>query len=213
VKFRENAHGDGRGIFNEQVVALAARLIGAPVPHVELVDVAQALVDGLVPPSVSLNYVPTAGTHHGSRWVGANVSDRAGVQQVDVNRTRFAALEVLHAWIPCIGDHQWIYSNDPPYEVYSVDHNAFFPGGESWNEAGLLAGVGNVALDVTLAGLGLTAADRAAAADRLRAVSAEDIAAVVARPPDEWGIPLHERIAVASYLHARREPTIALFSA
>lgn len=31
VKFSGNNHGDGRGIFTEQVVALAGRLIGAPV--------------------------------------------------------------------------------------------------------------------------------------------------------------------------------------
>src|SRR6476646_6825285 len=39
VKFAQNKYGNGKGIFTEQVVALAGQLIGAQVPQVALVDV------------------------------------------------------------------------------------------------------------------------------------------------------------------------------
>src|SRR5260370_27258099 len=38
VKFRGTPHGDGHGIFTEQVVALLGRLIDAPVPAVRLIS-------------------------------------------------------------------------------------------------------------------------------------------------------------------------------
>src|SRR5437879_5663305 len=45
VKFKQNNHGDGKAIFNEQAVAALGGLIGAPVAAVELVRVSQALCD------------------------------------------------------------------------------------------------------------------------------------------------------------------------
>jgi hypothetical protein len=47
VKFRENQHRDGKGIFTEEVVARVGRLIGAPVARVELVRVSEELTNTL----------------------------------------------------------------------------------------------------------------------------------------------------------------------
>jgi len=56
VKFKENMHGDGRGLFTEQVVAIAGRLIGAPVADVELVEVAHPLRGVSVPATGHRNW-------------------------------------------------------------------------------------------------------------------------------------------------------------
>jgi hypothetical protein len=208
VKFSGNNHGDGKAIFTEQVVGLAGKLIGAPVAAVELVEVASALTDALRQDPTLTFAQP--GLHHGSRWVGNNVSDRLGleIQYVPTNRERFGALDVLYCWIPCTSDHQWIYDNDPPNLVYSVDHTPFFPGGSDWTAAGLAGSAANVSSDPQLATLGLDGNDRMIAVTKLQDVTEAQIAAVVAQPPDEWGVTPDERCAIASYLWARR-PLVA----
>jgi hypothetical protein len=145
--------------------------------------------------------------------VGTNVSDRQGLQYGNENRERFGALDVLYAWIPCVDDHQWIYNNDPPHEVFSVDHTRFFPLAFDWTEAGLAAEAANVALEPQLATLGLGQADRAAAITKIQQLATIDIAGVVAQPPPDWGVGLSERRAVASYLWTRIDPVAALCSA
>ena len=213
VKLAGNTHGGGKGIFNEQVAGLAGRLLAAPVAGVALVRVPQALAEALSQdPTLQLDYVPEPGVHHGSLWVGANMSDRMGIAYVDENRERLGALQVLYTWLACASDHQWIYDNDAPHEVFSVDHMAFFPNGPHWTEAGLQASVGNVTLDPAFSPAGLTASDRASTVARLKNVTDQEIAEIVARPPDEWGVTLSERIAVASYLSERRERVVDVCS-
>jgi hypothetical protein len=191
-------------------VALAGRLIGAPVPVVELVEVSSELTDALRQDAANLGigFDPQPGLHHGSQWVGSNVSDRVDLQMqyLDENRSRLGALEVLYCWIPCTGDHQWIYSNDPPHEVFSVDHTPFLPGASDWTAAGLTAAVANVALDPQLLRLALGPPDRELAVAKLQTVTDDQIAAVVAQPPDQWGVSASDRSALASYLAARRAP-------
>jgi hypothetical protein len=51
---------------------------------------------------------------------------------------------------------------------------------------------------------GLASSDREIAARALEEVSMEDIAAVVAGPPREWGLDETDRIALAEYLASRR---------
>ena len=204
VKFCENGHGNGHGIFAEEVVALAGRLIGAPVPQVDLVHVSNELIAGL-----SLPFVPGEGAHHGSAWADG-YSDRNGVAYVDENRERFGALDVLYAWLFCNGDQQYIYRNAAPHEVLSVDHSTFFPGGPQWSEASLQSPPG-VARDPVLAAIDLQPEHRAAALAKLGAVSPTDIARVVARPPDEWGVSEGERVALAEYIAKRQNETIQFF--
>ncbi len=137
VKFAQNNHGDGRGIFNEQVIALLGAILEAPVPRVELVEVSQALVDDLLRDKAmhQLDFDPQAGVHHGSLWAHHH-SDRMGLetQYIDANRQRFGTLDILHQWAMCTGDQQWIYSNTSPNHVLSVDHNPFFPSGCAWTK-------------------------------------------------------------------------------
>ena len=92
IKFVQNNHGDGRGAFNEQIVALCGALIDAPVLRVELIDVPAPIAAALDRDRAALNidFSPQPGIHHGSRWVD-NYSDRAGLDHVSDNRHRFGA--------------------------------------------------------------------------------------------------------------------------
>lgn len=210
VKFAGNQHGDGKGIFNEQVVALLGALLQAPVPGVDLVEVAKALADELCRNRTAhnLNFDPEPGVHHGSRWAHGH-SDRQTIQYVDENRQRFGALNVLHEWVTCSGDHQWIYANAQPHHVLSVDHTTFFPGGSAWTAQELENQAETVTPDPVLAPLALQPADHAPALVRLQAVSEADVIAVVARPPDSWGVTMAERAAVVRFLTRRKEAVMA----
>lgn len=209
VKFIQNRHGDGRGAFNEQVVALCGELIGAPVPPVRLVEMPSALTDVMNrnPAAYLLDFTPQPGIHHGSKWMD-DCSDRAGVEHVDENRQRLGSLEVLYTWLVCRSDHQLIYSNKSPREVYSVDHTTFLPGEFNWNAASLLPEYATVVPDTSFQGKGLTDADRSPALDRLRQVTEGEVAVVVSRPPDEWGVSSADRLALAEYVLARRDSVL-----
>jgi hypothetical protein len=212
VKFAQNQHGDGRAIFTEQIVARAGRLIEAPVAAVELIDVSAGLADeARIQAEPELGFVPEEGVHHGSLWA-FNHSERQAVDHVDSNRGRFAALDVLYAWIPCGGDHQFIYDNTEPRHVLSVDHTPFFPNGPDWTAGGLVAATPNVQRDQVLAALPLAPDDHANAVNRLLDTTEADIAAVVAAPPDDWGVGTADREAIASYLWSRRETVAQLFN-
>ena len=205
VKLTNNPHGDGKGNVAEQVVARAGALIGAPVPEVALIELAAELIG-----ASQLPVVPDPGLHHGSRWA-YGYTDRQHLAYVDQNRDRFGALDVLYAWTFCSGDHQWIYRNEPPHHVLSVDHTQFFHGGPGWTAEGLRANSTNMTADATLASLTLTSADRGPALERLRLVTEDDIARIVSVPPSEWGVSMAERVALAQYLHQRREAVLRLF--
>jgi hypothetical protein len=209
VKFAQNAHGDGHGIFSEQLVGRAGRLIGAPVPEVALVEVSAALA-AEVAQDPQLGFVPQAGVHHASKWAD-NHTDRQTVDHIDSNRERFGALDVLYAWIFCAGDHQFIYSNEPTRDVLSVDHSAFLPSGPDWTVQSVAGGAQAVQQDQVFAALALGSADRASAVQQLRRVMPEAIAKLVSYAPDEWGVDLVAREAVASYLWFRRDQVIQLF--
>ncbi len=213
VKFKENGHGDGRGIFNEQVVALLGALLGAPVAFVALVQVPQALVDELNADKAPhhLNFDPDAGVHHGSRWED-NHSGRAAIEHIDDNRERFGALDVLHAWTGCSGDQQWIYANEAPHAVLSTDHTTFFPAGFGWESAKLEAEQANVAQDPAFSAINLTPSDRQGALQRLSNTAHVEIVSAVARPPLEWGVDRADRLALAEFLLARKDAVLHLLS-
>ncbi|MFY9556605.1 MAG: hypothetical protein WAV20_16060 [Blastocatellia bacterium] len=182
VKFINNPHGDGKAIATEQIVALAGALIDAPVPRVDLIQVSDDLVN--IIKSTFFDSPASAGIHHGSKWVDG-YSGPLGLTYQDLNRDKFAALDVLYTWL-LAGDHQWIYRNTRPNDVLSVDHSAFFPGGPNWQSYGLLGACTGVTPDPHLAALNLTDADRATTLERLLAVTDNDIASLAPRARKEW---------------------------
>lgn len=207
VKFRTNRYGNGKAIFTEQIVPLIGSLINAPVPSVTRVDVTADLL------AVSTFQIagapPTAGLHHGSRWVDG-FADRMAIDHVDANRERLGALSVLYTWLACGGDQQLIYRNVSPHDVLSVDHSAFFADGGNWDEAVLSQLAPPTSYDPFFDPAGLTDIDRSPALDLLEQVTPDQIAQATATPPDEWGVTAAERVAMARVVRLRQEQVLAL---
>jgi len=202
VKFRGNPHGNGRGIFNEQVVALIGKLIGAPVPEVRRVTVTAEPLASL---RIDLGGRPAEpGLQHGSCWAEGFSEKQDLFQYPGRNREAFATLQLLYSLLVCIADYQVIYRNTEPYDVLSVDHALFLPWATGWTAQGLRGFGDSVSLDTAFGPLGLTAGEYAPALDRLAAISLEQIAEVAATPPAEWEISGDDRVAFAEFVQRRR---------
>lgn len=209
VKFHNNKHGDGRALVAEHIVGRCGKLIVAPVGAVALVAVSAHLSIGV---TLTDGTPVVPGIHHGTRWMDG-YGDRDGVQHVDENRESLGALEVLYTWMMCSGDHQLIYSTGTPSTVASVDHSQFLPGGGpgAWTPDLLRADAGSVTLDAFFGPAALGPDDRYNALLALARVNEEDIAKIVAGPPEEWGVQSSERPALAEFLWMRRERVLELW--
>jgi hypothetical protein len=189
----------GRVLINEQVIGRIGRALGAPVTDVALVDVPEALVQM----EADMSHMP-AGISHGNRWI-PDCSERAWIQYTDEpqNRPRFALLAVLYGWV-VPSDPQMIYENTAPHFVHSIDHAWFFPGGPNWTVDTLRAAPSPVPDATIVSECGLSNDELREAARRLSDVTDAAIAEAVAIPPEDWGISLDERVALAIYLAERR---------
>ena len=97
-----------------------------------------------------------------------------------------------------------------PHLVYSVDHGHFFPGGPNWTVP-QLQGAGPPALHQDLAnGCNLSRTDVLDARAGLGVIDDQQIADVIAGPPQEWGFTRDERVEMAMYLTARRDALLAM---
>jgi len=197
----------GRAIVNEHVVARLADQIKAPVPPIAVVDVTQALIDI----ESQISHLPN-GDAHGSRLVD-NCSDRASFQYMNLqeNRQRFAKLVILYSWVGVWSDHQFIYKNDPPHLVYSVDHGHFFQGGPNWTLSGL-NGTPPAVIDNNFSVCGLTVPELKAAAADLALITKDTVAAIVGGVPDTWALARDEAKGLIDYLVRRRDQLIALLN-
>jgi hypothetical protein len=190
----------GRMIVNDHVVGRLGAELGAPVGYVAVVDVP----DTLIKAEPNLQHM-TPGLSHATLLI-PRVGERESILHVNVpeNRPRFALLAILYGWVSA-ADHQFLYENQPPHLVHSVDHGHFFPGGPDWTTASL-RGAGDPALDPTVAGAcAFIAEEIATAAGALAPLPDQVVVEVVAAPPEEWGLTLEERVALAAYLAARRD--------
>jgi hypothetical protein len=189
-------------LFNDQVAARLGALVGAPVPDVALVTVCAELIAANNDPSV-LGHI-RSGVAHGSLAI-ADVSERVNdFQSVAENTDRFSALNVFCGWMGA-QDRQFLYKTMPPPHVYSADHGHYFPNGPEWTISAL-AGAPAADLRTDMySGCGLTKVDLAESINRLRGLYKPAIASILAVPPDEWGVALADRAALANYLWRRRD--------
>ena len=190
----------GQMIFNDQVCAKLGRLIGAMVPEVAVADLSQTLID------INHNEMTHlgAGLGHASMLI-PGCSGRSGIAHLNDgdNRQRFSRLAMFFGWMGG-RDQQYIYENQPPRLVYSVDHGHFFHGGPKWTVETLVRAPSAEADQKLVTQCALKVEEIADACFPLRVVTPKQIAEAVATPPDEWGIDLGQRVALAKYLHRRR---------
>ena len=205
-KYVVKGSNSGRTPVNEQVVGRLAGRIEAPVPQVRLVNVSAELIRA--EPNIA-HLQP--GLSHGSSWI-PNCTDRQGMQYTSVqeNRERFARLAILYSWVRA-NDHQCIYEKSPPNRVWSVDHGHFFPNGPGWTIQSLRT-ASVVELDGWFGPCGLCSEEFRSACETLRSVTVADIASVVGGLPADWSVSQDERVALAGYIHVRRDGLIALVS-
>ncbi len=190
----------GRMIVNDHIVGRLGAGLGAPVGDVALVDLPTTLIKA----EPNLQHM-SPGVSHATRLI-PRVGERESILHVNVpeNRMRFALLAVLYGWV-LAADHQFLYENQPPHLVHSVDHGHFFPGGPDWTTASL-RGAGDPAIDSTLAGAcTFTAEEIRPAGEALAQLSDRVVATAVAAPLEDWGLTLEERVALAEYLAVRRD--------
>ncbi len=196
----------GQMIFNDQVCALLGNLIGAAVPDVALVSLSQELIDIN---SSEIGHF-TAGLCHATRYLPDFSFRENGVIHIDQgdNRLRFLRLAAFFGWMGG-SDQQFIYENQPPRRVFSVDHGHFFHGGPSWTVDSLAQAPLAVVYPPLAQACHFKPEELAEAAILLQSVTVEQIVRAVARPPDAWGVPVEMRSALAKYIHSRREDLVA----
>jgi hypothetical protein len=193
-----------RSLVNEQIVGRIGEAMGAPVGHVELVNVPAELVS--IEPGLQ-HIMP--GFCHGCRFLGDNMGRRSIENtQLPENRPRFSRLCVLYGWAGS-ADDQFLYCAPIPL-VYSVDHGHFFGiGNPNW-EIDQLRTRGTAEPDQQLrSACSLTDDELRAAAAPLRTITDPMIRDIVTIPPDEWGINAEERDALTNYLMRRRDDLLA----
>ncbi len=173
--------------------------MGAPVGEPALV----IIPDELVRNEPEMHDI-APGVSHGTLFI-RDTTDRSWLIHTDksYNRERFALLAVLYGWL-CAQDNQLIYSNHEPHYVYSVDHGHFLPGGPEWTIASLARAPIAQPLQDIRGGCGLSDEAIAAALAALRTVTMNDVIRSVAFPPDEWGVSMAERAAIACFIRKRR---------
>jgi hypothetical protein len=177
----------GRTMFNEYAAASLGILLGVPIPSVALIDVPAKLIarEGLAPRLPGLAY--------GCRYFPG--SSRCGQPE----SARIALFLQWTAWSPA--EPQFIQT--PSSLVYAIDFGNY------------LGGPDDVRQEPTPPTDPLDTSDPEAAASiaALRGITPEKIAAVMAAPPESWGIPLAERVQIAIWLYERQQQLLLLNSA
>jgi hypothetical protein len=192
----------GRRMFNDQTCARLGAAMGAAVPTVGLIEITDELIKAN--PQMMGHLKPC--TAHGSRKL-SDVSGRVGgFDHADKgdNRERYACLSVFYSWL-AHGDMQFLRGNQPPHSVYSHDHGHFFPDGPMWTEASLSGySAAPAPAHEIVTGLQLKPSETMVAGDALKAVTVENIVQAIGASPDEWMVPLADRVALANFVHDRQ---------
>jgi hypothetical protein len=107
-------------------------------------------------------------------------------------------------------DRQFIFNNNPPRLIHSVDHGHFFPGGPNWTDNDLTQ-ASNAELDPILSSIcSFTPEEVKQALLALQAVTEKNIIQAVASLPSEWGLTIDERVTMVAYLIRRQQDLLAL---
>jgi hypothetical protein len=195
----------GRQIINDQIVARLGMAIGAPVGEPKIVEIPTELV------AIETHLSDISpGKAHGTLFISDCFDswDLIATSEPE-NRKRLALLTTLYGWISA-NDRQFIFNNNPPRLIHSVDHGHFFPGGPNWTENDLMQAP-SAELDPELSSICSLKPDEVKQAlFALKAVREETIIQAVASLPSEWGLKIDERVTMVAYLIRRQQDLLAL---
>lgn len=191
----------------EFVVARIGLAMGAPVFPCAIVDVSPELVLGLEYRSIPGRAVQP-GRAFGSQIRGAGVMDAEVAppqwKKAKENRSRAAAVCVLHALFILGDSPQFVVRRSKPYEFWSIDHGYFIAGGGPWPPGlGANATVSDIPTGL-FPELKLKAEDLRAAAIPLLQLSDDQLARLIAPIPAEW-LPQASRAECLQFVAERRE--------
>lgn len=199
-KWPGNAHGN-QSLVHEWVVAGLGEHIGAPVCRPALVQVEDVLIEGVYSNGVKL----PAGTYFGSLLQSGE--ERQAIDHVsdDGNDGRFAYLLAL--WELCLGcDGQFLYDHRSDSQVWSFDHGMWFNSLEGpWAPRDLSAWAKLRWEWPDGDPRGMRADALEDAADRVAALTEEDVCEILASVPLSWNISDDELQALGGFLLERRQ--------
>ncbi|BBC24871.1 HipA family kinase [Pseudanabaena sp. ABRG5-3] len=198
----------GRQIINDRVVAKLGQAMNAPVGEPYLIEISQDLIE--INPDFS--YLAT-GIAHGTKFIPDCSDDRELFLHFDKSKNleRFASLAILYGWMYA-SDHQFIYKNQSPRLVYSVDHGNFFVGNAEWTVERLGRKFSPAMPDhLIVSTYKLKDEDLSPALNALREITEQMIMQTVCNIPQEWGINIDERLVLVEYLIERQHNLLANF--
>jgi hypothetical protein len=198
IKVPDNPQGT-QVLVNEVVVAAIGRLLDAPLRPTVLITIPDSLSEWRVVPGMALRQ----GVAHGSEHLDqSEENDSLEYRGRDDNRARQASLVAL--WDLCMGgDPQWLFDLANEYSIWSFDHGLWLGGDGYWTRASLERSCDLAwPWEESLGGL-----DRRVFrnfADRISALSAQEVLSAIGEVPVEWGVPDSELEALAWFLYYRR---------
>ncbi|WP_433803394.1 hypothetical protein [Actinomycetospora sp. CA-084318] len=189
---------------NEYIVGRLGLLVGAPVCEVQLVEVGPDFAAQEFAPGRFLE----AGLASGSRDVpNVNPLRTFEHRQDDDNRRRHAGVYALYDW--CWGDDdQWLYDWSDGYRLHSHDHAFFLPGpGADWTIEDLER-CADQPHQLSADPVGLDVDAVRGYANRLNALTADEIRGMLRTVPTGWPVDQQELEALGWFLE-RRAPQVA----
>jgi hypothetical protein len=216
VKHPNNAQvvGTPQLLATEYVVARVGAAMGAPVFPCAVVDVAPELVAG-----VTYENQPGVEIQPG-RAFGSQIRGEAGYADADVapvtwrksetNRSRVAAVCVLHSLFILGDSAQFVVRTAAPYHVWSIDHGHFMAGGGPWPaDLGSQTDVSDIPTAL-FPELSLTSGDLKKAVIPLVQLSDQKLANLIAPMPAEWLPSAAARAACLEFVAKRRDKLAAI---
>jgi hypothetical protein len=190
----------GRQIVNEQIVAKLGLALDAPVAKPQIIEIPAELIEL----NKDLAHIPV-GTAHGSLFIPDCFLEQTLIATSEpANRLRLALLAVLYGWTYA-NDRQYLFKNNPPRLIYSIDRGHFFPNGADWTAKDLMQAP-EAQLDLVLCDACHFAPEEIEIAlDALAVIDEAAIIEAVATPPPDWAISMDERIMVVEYLITRQQ--------
>ncbi|MGK7930389.1 MAG: hypothetical protein AB4041_02995 [Microcystaceae cyanobacterium] len=189
----------GRQIINDQIVARLGQLLDAPVGIPKIILISQDLID--IEPHLK-DY--PVGKAHGTQWIPDCFDEWTLIATSEPkNRLRLVLLAILYGWT-IANDHQFLFKQNPPRLIYSVDHGHFFPNKPNWTINALL-NAPSACLDPYFNQCGFSDQELSYAYQQLENITPIQLIDVIAAIPTEWNITIEERGVMIEYLIKRQQ--------
>lgn len=186
----------------EQIVGRCGGLINVPVRPVELIRIPEEFIGH----EVGQSYVLQAGIAHGSLdLAGAQFTMSLDHAERDRNFSRYLGIVALYDW--CWGDDpQWLYESGgrSDHEYHSHDHGEYLFSREEWTHDAIMARIDEPHV-LSMYPSTSTLAGFVDLADRLQAVTHEQLVDALAAIPVSWSVSDTQLELLGFFLERRRD--------